>query len=375
MGNEISTAAGAVATTATGIAAGVTFGQVDALNNATKECAKFTGNQFMNSTVRHVGETVGTGVAVAGTAVAAGVTFGQVDALNNAVVVTAQHTAKSGIKAGGKLVEVGDGVLNGVPVVGHIKGGIHYACGDKDGGDQAMKAASRTTGVLGGGAVGILGGPAGMIAGGVAGGAAMDGITTGVESAVKGKYTPSGQIASWTNLVNADNPQAVVGGIVQVVMTPVGDAFAGRGVGKVIKKGQDIKAETYYREGPQMFRTDAQMQDFFNANKGVWPNPVLSLAEILGNLSSNLNLFLKTQLKGNVKNQLKKAIDDAIDEVRRQTASDFNTFFFLVVKHIAKAAVDPKATKAKLEKCQEFKEQVHEIYKNCDWDVLGYHPM
>ena len=78
-----------------------------------------------------------------------------------------------------------------------------------------------------------------------------------------------------------------------------------------------------------MFRTDAQMQDFFNANKGVWPNPVLSLAEILGNLSSNLNLFLKTQLKGNVKNQLKKAIDDAIDEVRRQTASDFNTFFFL----------------------------------------------
>ena len=229
---------------------------MDALNNATKECAKFTGNQFMNSTVRHVGETVGTGVAVAGTAVAAGVTFGQVDALNNAVVVTAQHTAKSGIKAGGKLVEVGDGVLNGVPVVGHIKGGIHYACGDKDGGDQAMKAASRTTGVLGGGAVGILGGPAGMIAGGVAGGnfqkisknfkkflncqklgAAMDGITTGVESKVKGKYTPSGQIASWTNLVNADNPKAVVGGIVQVVMTPVGDAFAGRGGRKGHKKG------------------------------------------------------------------------------------------------------------------------------------------
>ena len=58
----------------------------------------------------------------------------------------------------------------GVPIVGHIKGGIHYACGDKDGGDNAMKAASRTIGVVGGGAVGILGGPAGMIAGGVAGG-------------------------------------------------------------------------------------------------------------------------------------------------------------------------------------------------------------
>ena len=200
----------------------------------------------------------------------------------------------------------------------------------------------------------------------------MDGITTGVESAVKGKYTPSGQIASWTNLVNAENPQAVVGGIVQVVMTPFGDAIAGRGVGNVIKKGQNTRAETYYREGPQMFRTEAQMQDMFNANKGVWPNPVLNLGEILGNLSSNLNLFLKTQLKGNVKSQLKKAIDDAIDEVGRQTASDSNTFFFFVVKNIAKAAVDPKATREKLEKCQEFKKQVCEIFENSDWDVLSH---
>ena len=113
MGNEISTVGGAVATVGTSIAAGVTFGQVDALNNAVEECAKFTGDQFMNSTVRHVGETVGTGIAVVGTSVAAGVTFGQVDALNNAVIATAEHTAKSGVRAGGKLVEVGDGVLNG----------------------------------------------------------------------------------------------------------------------------------------------------------------------------------------------------------------------------------------------------------------------
>ena len=30
-----------------------------------------------------------------------------------------------------------------VPVVGHIKGGIHYACGDKEGGDKAMMHATR----------------------------------------------------------------------------------------------------------------------------------------------------------------------------------------------------------------------------------------
>ena len=116
MGNEISTVGGAAATAATSVAAGVAFGQCDALNNAVVECAKFTGDQFMNSTVRHVGETVGVGVAVVGTSVAAGAAFGQCDALNDAVVATAKHTANSAVKSGGKLVEVGDGVLNGKPL-------------------------------------------------------------------------------------------------------------------------------------------------------------------------------------------------------------------------------------------------------------------
>jgi len=31
-----------------------------------------------------------------------------------------------------------------LPVVGHIKGGIHYACGDRDGGDKAMMHATRS---------------------------------------------------------------------------------------------------------------------------------------------------------------------------------------------------------------------------------------
>jgi hypothetical protein len=29
-----------------------------------------------------------------------------------------------------------------VPVVGHVKGGIHYACGDQEGGDAAMRRAN-----------------------------------------------------------------------------------------------------------------------------------------------------------------------------------------------------------------------------------------
>ena len=56
-----------------------------------------------------------------------------------------------------------------------------------------MKSDSRTTGVMVGGTAGfMMGGPAGAVVGGVVGGAAMDGITTGVNSAVHNEYRPVG---------------------------------------------------------------------------------------------------------------------------------------------------------------------------------------
>ena len=83
--------------------------------------------------------------------------------------------------------------INGIPGVGHIKGVVHYVWGDRDGGDRAMKSASRTTGVMVGGTAGfMMGGPAGAVAGGVLGGVITDGITTGVDSAVHGEYRPTG---------------------------------------------------------------------------------------------------------------------------------------------------------------------------------------
>jgi len=250
MGNEISTIGGAVATAGTSIAAGVTFGQVDALNNAVVECAKFTGEKASKTIVRHAGETVGSAVAVVGTSVAAGVTFGQVGALNNAVIATANHTAHAAVATGGEVVTLADGVANGIPGVGHIKGGIHYACGDKAGGDQAMKAASRTIGVIGGAGVGVLGGPAGMVAGAVAGGAAMDGITTGVESAIKGEYTPSGQIEAWTKVAKARNGQEVIGGVVAGITTPLMDGLAGYGQAKMkASNSSDIFIDSVRSEG------------------------------------------------------------------------------------------------------------------------------
>ena len=77
-------------------------------------------------------------------------------------------------------------LADAIPGVGHVKGGIHYAVGDTEGGDRAMKSSSHTLGVMGGGVAGfVVGGPVGAIAGGVAGGAAMDTVTTVVDSNVQ----------------------------------------------------------------------------------------------------------------------------------------------------------------------------------------------
>ena len=88
---------------------------------------------------------------------------------------------------------------DGVPGVGHVKGAIHYAAGDTAGGDNAMKAASRTTGAIVGVAGGlIVGGPVGAVAGGIAGAAVVDGITTGIDSAVHKEYRPAGCVKQVT---------------------------------------------------------------------------------------------------------------------------------------------------------------------------------
>ena len=136
-----------------------------------------------------------------------------------------------------KFVKGVSDFADGVPVVGHVKGGIHYACGDEEGGDNAMKSASRSVGVIGGGiAGGLVGGPVGAVAGGIAGGAAMDGITTGVDSLVHDEYRPSGQVAAVTNMVNGN---ASVGDYFDSVVGVGFDGFSGYGAGKSAMKFRD----------------------------------------------------------------------------------------------------------------------------------------
>jgi len=57
-------------------------------------------------------------------------------------------------------------VIASIPVAGHVEGAVYYGLGDKKKGEKAMKAASRSTGVVIGGVSGFLAGsPPGAIAG------------------------------------------------------------------------------------------------------------------------------------------------------------------------------------------------------------------
>ncbi|KAJ7351755.1 hypothetical protein OS493_035697 [Desmophyllum pertusum] len=276
MGNEISTVFGAIATAATAVASAVTFGQVKSINNAVKSCAKYTGTTFMKTTVRHACETIGSGIATVGTAVAAGVTFGQVKKLNNAVVSCASRTAKSSKATAKTALETASDMLDGLPVVGHVKGLIHYRLGDKEGGDKAMKAASRTVGVIAGGVGGFLvGGSVGAVAGGIAGGAAMDGVITGVDSAVHGEYRPCGQIAAWTAVAQGKTAQDIVAGVVGGIATPALDALGGYAAGKSVStqvRGKAVAAAEKSLEsgmGAIKRNPNPALNDFLNRQKNI----------------------------------------------------------------------------------------------------------
>lgn len=248
MGSEISTVGGAIATAATGLAVGVTFGQLECVNSACCESAKFTGTNFMDSNVRRIGEFTGTGIATVAT-------LGLIDSVN-------EHAAHTGKMAGKKLLSTASDVVDGVPGAGHIKGIIHYKCGDKAGGDQAMKSASRTIGVVVGAVAGIEGGPVGMVMGGIVGGAYMDTLTTVVESGIHDEFKPNGQIAAWNSAINGQNAQERLQGIVGAVASPVLDGLSGYYTGKAI---QDARLQAEYKQNVAKFLEEGGNMDLMEA--------------------------------------------------------------------------------------------------------------
>ena len=147
-------------------------------------------------------------------------------------------------------LEFGKWLWNGadsVPVLGHAKGGIHYACGDKEGGDKAMKRSSRTTGVIGGGVIGFsLCGPAGAAAGGIAGGLVLDGITTAVDSKIHGDYRPSGTVETVSQIAEGKS-ESVSGDIVDIVGGIAMDACTGYWSGEQYARKRRVGVEGEFK--------------------------------------------------------------------------------------------------------------------------------
>lgn len=136
-------------------------------------------------------------------------------------------------KAGETQVRCGKTLSNfadGVPVVGHAKGAVHHILGDHEGGNKALVAATRTTGVMAGGAAGfLLGGPAGAVAAGIATGGALDGAATLGSSLREGEYKPEGVFASVQGVI--ENPSG--GAVFDTLAIPVFDGLAGYQGGKI----------------------------------------------------------------------------------------------------------------------------------------------
>jgi hypothetical protein len=133
-------------------------------------------------------------------------------------------------------------VVTATPVVGHAVGTGMYIAGNTEEGNKIMISASRTTASTVGIGVGFLvGGPAGAAAGAVIGGNALDGLATGIDSAVHQEYRPHGTIASVTNMVHrAEDGNNISGDIFEVVggtaLSAVGGYLGGRSLERVARR-------------------------------------------------------------------------------------------------------------------------------------------
>mmetsp|Transcript_24154 Transcript_24154/g.24421 ORF Transcript_24154/g.24421 Transcript_24154/m.24421 type:complete len:499 (-) Transcript_24154:260-1756(-) len=244
MGQEISTAGGVIATAGTTVVAGVTLGQVESCNNAVVDCAKYTSNHASQTLVRHCGETAVHSSCAVGNSVASKVCRNKEKVYRQAARESSHKAAESAKTLGKQSLELVDGISDGMPVVGHIKGGAMYALGYSERGERALKSATRTTAVITAGTSGFLvGGPGVAVGAGVAAGAAVDGLYTGIDYAIHREYRPSGQIAAWTAVMDGKSSDVVISGVIGSVLTPLLDGCTGLTAGRAVTVKPDSLSE------------------------------------------------------------------------------------------------------------------------------------
>ena len=148
---------------------------------------------------------------------------------------------------------------DGIPFVGHVKGGVHYIMGDIEKGNRSMEASTRTTTVLGAGLLtGGLG--AGVAVGATAGigtGVVYDSTATVIDKAVNGdKANLHGTMV----LIDPKTPEELIGGVFGVV----GDGLTGAGGNQL---GKNIKAKV---SGQKKLQTTYKKSESFK-NSGADP--------------------------------------------------------------------------------------------------------
>lgn len=125
-------------------------------------------------------------------------------------------------------------ILDSIPVVGHIKGAIHYITGDTRAGNKSMYEASRSTAVVCGGAAGALGGPLAMVAGAAAAGAATDTLSSLVTQKPQGLISSVSDIA--TDISSGKMPIESVGRAGLILIADTVGGVTGPSLGNVATK-------------------------------------------------------------------------------------------------------------------------------------------
>mmetsp|Transcript_42013 Transcript_42013/g.75709 ORF Transcript_42013/g.75709 Transcript_42013/m.75709 type:complete len:549 (+) Transcript_42013:243-1889(+) len=184
------------------------------------------------------------------------------------------------------------------PVVGHVAGVVNYAVGNSEAGDRCMIGATRSAAVA----------AAAVASGGTAAfatAAAYDGVATGLNSAAKGKYAPTGNVAGVDNAIRTKDVNNYFDAIGGVVMDGVGT----KGGAKITKtiKAKRAKKTTPARKLAEQHNERPSVMDRYTPHDVV-PN------------SSKQATLSKLQQHPGTKNMI-KSFNSPVEAVRSLTES------------------------------------------------------
>ena len=172
-----------------------------------------------------------------------------------------------------KLGHSCEDLVDACPVVGHIKGGVHYALGDIEHGDKCMKDASKDAAIVAATAVAMgTGGAAAPLVAGAASlgsGLAADTVITGCDSLAHGEYRPYGEIAAVTQAVKTGDPNDIA----DAVLAPIADfglaaatEFASAKIKAKLKKTEAKKIAQYQDHKLAMKAADTTREAYHEAS-------------------------------------------------------------------------------------------------------------